>query len=144
MAAKSTAKGGRVTSILRNLRRLLREIAAQAAREWALLTTTTVLVGAADAGQPELPGGGRRLVLGRTSVTTAGLTAVSAYRGGLLRLDRRNPVARRHAIQLAAEYVWRHTACGVPAIMLDMADGDWRELPAARQCRACHAAVSGG
>jgi len=69
------------------------------------------------------------------------VTDVPTYRGGLLRPDRGDVGARQHAIKTAGERSWLHTACGLPVVMVDLTGGDWRELPAARQCQVCHVEV---
>jgi hypothetical protein len=79
----------------------------------------------------------------RPSLTAAGVAAVPAYHSGLLRPDRTDPHARRHAIESSNGPSWRHTVCGLPAVLVDLTGGDWRELPTVRQCQACHLAVRG-
>jgi hypothetical protein len=82
---------------------------------------------------------------GPAPVTLAGLAREATYRAGTatggVAVERAHalPVLRRDSNVVAVRGV---TACGRRGDGLRIG-GDWRELPAHRQCLACHAAVAG-
>jgi hypothetical protein len=119
---------------------LLRETAFQRAGEWAFFADADPVT--APPAASSTPGRDRGFRVRRASLTAAGAADVPTYQSGVLRPDRGDLGARQHAIRAAGDRSWQHTACGLPVVVVDRTVGDWRELPAARQCEVCHLEVT--